>query len=283
MIQESTLYVVATPIGNLRDISLRALDVLMAVDVIAAEDTRNSRKLLVHHSITKKMIALHQHNERAASKKILGLLEAGKSVAYITDVGTPGISDPGAILVNLAREKYCVVPVPGANAALCALSAAGISTAHFLFYGFLPASKVTRRRKLEEIKLLSYILVFYEAPHRILDCIEDLTEVLGADREITIGRELTKLFETIHTCSLGDALVWLNADTNQQRGEFVLIVSGAEVPDKSRISNQAEHTLKLLLKELPLKQAVKLTSDITNENKNQLYKMALLLKEGGGN
>ena len=173
MIQESTLYVVATPIGNLRDISLRALDVLMAVDVIAAEDTRNSRKLLVHHSITKKMIALHQHNERAASKKILGLLEAGKSVAYITDVGTPGISDPGAILVNLVREKYCVVPVPGANAALCALSAAGISTAHFLFYGFLPASKGTRRRKLEEIKSSPYVLVFYEAPHRILDCIKD--------------------------------------------------------------------------------------------------------------
>jgi len=282
MIQKSTLYVVATPIGNLRDISLRALDVLMAVDVIAAEDTRNSRNLLVHHSITKKMIALHQHNERVASKKVLDLLEAGRSVAYITDVGTPGISDPGAILVNLARKNYRVVPVPGANAALCALSAAGISTAHFLFYGFLPASKNTRRRKLEEIKSSPYVLVFYEAPHRILDCIEDLSEVLGAEREITIGRELTKLFETIHTCALGDALAWLNTDTNQQRGEFVLIVSGVEAPDKTRISNQAEHTLKLLLKELPLKQAVKLTSDITNENKNQLYKMALSLKEDEG-
>jgi 16S rRNA (cytidine1402-2'-O)-methyltransferase len=255
----------------------------MAVDVIAAEDTRNSRNLLVHHSITKKMIALHQHNERVASKKVLDLLEAGRSVAYITDVGTPGISDPGAILVNLARKKYSVVPIPGANAALCALSAAGISTAHFLFYGFLPASKSTRRRKLEEIKSSPYVLVFYEAPHRILGCIEDLSEVLGADREITIGRELTKLFETIHTFALGDALAWLNADTNQQRGEFVLIVSGAEVPDKSRISNQAEHTLKLLLKELPLKQAVNLASDITKENKNQLYKIALLLKEDEGN
>ena len=206
---------------------------------------------------------MHQHNEHVASKKVLDLLEAGRSVAYITDVGTPGISDPGAILVNLARKKYSVVPIPGANAALCALSAAGISTAHFLFYGFLPASKSTRRRKLEEIKSSPYVLVFYEAPHRILGCIEDLSEVLGAEREITIGRELTKLFETIHTCALGDALAWLNADTNQQRGEFVLIVSGAELPDKSRISNQAEHTLKLLLKELPLKQAVKLASDIT--------------------
>jgi len=283
MIQKSTLYVVATPIGNLRDISLRALDVLMAVDVIAAEDTRNSRNLLVHHSITKKMIALHQHNERVASKKVLDLLEAGKSVAYITDVGTPGISDPGAILVNLARKNYRVVPVPGANAALCALSAAGISTTHFLFYGFLPTSKSTRRRKLEELKSLPYVLVFYEAPHRILECIIDLSEILETNRQLTIGRELTKLFETIHTCALGDALTWLNTDTNQQKGEFVLIVSGAEAPDKTRISDQARHTLKLLLKELPLKQAVKLTSDITYENKNQLYKMALSLKEDESN
>ena len=283
MIQKSTLYVVATPIGNLRDISLRALDVLMAVDVIAAEDTRNSRNLLVHHSITKKMMALHQHNERVASKKVLDLLEAGKSVAYITDVGTPGISDPGAILVNLARKNYRVVPVPGANAALCALSAAGISTTHFLFYGFLPTSKSTRRRKLEELKSLPYVLVFYEAPHRILECIIDLSEILETNRQLTIGRELTKLFETIHTCALGDALTWLNTDTNQQKGEFVLIVSGAEAPDKTRISDQARHTLKLLLKELPLKQAVKLTSDITYENKNQLYKMALSLKKDQSN
>ena len=283
MILKSTLYVVATPIGNLRDISLRALDVLMAVDVIAAEDTRNSKNLLAHHSITKKMIALHQHNERVASKKILDLLKAGKSVAYITDVGTPGISDPGSILVNLVRENYRVVPIPGANAALCALSAAGISTTHFLFYGFLPSSKSTRRNRLEELRPLPYTLVFYEAPHRILECIKDLSEVLEATRQLTIGRELTKLFETIHTCALRDALTWLNTDTNQQKGEFVLIVSGAEAPDKTKISSQAQHTLKLLLKELPLKQAVKLTSDITCENKKQLYKMALSLKESGPN
>lgn len=279
MIHKSTLYVVATPIGNLRDISLRALDVLMAVDVIAAEDTRNSRNLLAHHSITKKMIALHRHNERVASKKILDLLEKGKSVAYITDVGTPGISDPGAILVNLVKKNYRVVPVPGANAALCALSAAGISTTHFLFYGFLPASTGIRRRKLEELKSLPYTLVFYEAPHRILESVADFSEILEANRQLTIGRELTKMFETIHTGALSDALTWLNADINQQKGEFVLIVSGAKAQDKTRISDQARHTLKLLLKELPLKQAVKLTSDITYENKNQLYKMALLLKE----
>lgn len=282
MIQKSTLYVVATPIGNLRDISLRALDVLMAVDVIAAEDTRNSRHLLSHYSITKKMIALHQHNERTASEKIVGLLATGKSVAYVTDVGTPGISDPGAILVNLVRKNYSVVPIPGANAALCALSAAGIPATHFLFYGFLPTKTGIRRRKLEELRSLTYTLVFYEAPHRILECVTDLSVVLEANRQLTIGRELTKMFETIHTCALGDALTWLNADTNQQKGEFVLLLSGAETPDKSRISNQGQHTLKLLMKELPLKQAVKLASDITYENKNQMYKMALSMKKDEG-
>lgn len=279
MIYKSTLYVVATPIGNLRDISLRALDVLMAVDVIAAEDTRNSRKLLTHHSITKKMVALHQHNEYKVSKRIIDLLKAGKSVAYITDVGTPGISDPGTVLVNLVSKNYRVVPVPGANAALCAISAAGVPVNQFLFYGFLSATKSMRRRKLEKLKFLPYTLVFYEAPHRILECIVDLSEVFEANRQITIGRELTKLFETIHTCTLGDAVTWLKADPNQQKGEFVLIVSGAEIRSKTRISDHAQHTIKLLLKEMPLKQAVRLAADITCENKNQLYKLALSLKE----
>ncbi len=280
MIQKNTLYVVATPIGNLRDISLRALDVLMEVDVVAAEDTRNTRRLLAHHSITKKMMALHQHNERTAAGKIVNLLAAGKSVAFVTDVGTPGISDPGTILVNLVRKKkYNVVPIPGANAALCALSAAGIDTTHFLFYGFLPARTGMRRRKLEGLRSLPYTLVFYEAPHRILECVADLSKVLEANRQLTIARELTKLFETIHTCALGDALTWLNIDANQQKGEFVLLLSGAETPHKIGISDQAQNTLKLLLKELPLKQAVKLASEITGENKNQLYVMALSLKE----
>jgi 16S rRNA (cytidine1402-2'-O)-methyltransferase len=281
MIQKNTLYVVATPIGNLRDISLRALDVLMAVDIVAAEDTRNTSHLLAHYSITKKMVALHQHNERTAAAKIADLLAAGKSVAFVTDVGTPGISDPGAILVNLVKKKnYSVVPIPGANAALCALSASGIATTHFLFYGFLPARTGMRRRKLEELRLLPYTLVFYEAPHRILKCVADLSDVLEANRQLTIARELTKLFETIHTCALGDALTWLNTDANQQKGEFVLLLSGAETPDKIGISDQAQHTLKSLLEELPLKQAVKLASEITGENKNQLYAMALSLKEG---
>ena len=280
MLQKNTLYVVATPIGNLRDISLRALDVLMAVDVIAAEDTRNTRHLLAHYSITKKMMALHQHNERTAATKVVDLLAAGKSVAYVTDVGTPGISDPGTILVNLMKRKnYRVVPIPGANAALCALSAAGIATPHFLFYGFLPTRSEMRKRKLKELKSLPYTLVFYEAPHRILKCVADITEVLEANRQLTIVRELTKLFETIHTCALGDALTWFNTDANQQKGEFVLLLSGAETQDNIGISDQAKYTLKLLLEELSLKQAVKLTSEITGENRNQLYVIALSLKK----
>ncbi len=272
---------VATPIGNLRDISLRALDVLAAVDVIAAEDTRTTAHLLTHHSIAGKMIALHQHNERAAAEKVLALLEKGKSVALVTDAGTPGISDPGAILVNLAHEHgYRVTPIPGANAALCALSAGGITEPHFLFYGFLPPKTGARKRTLEGLKLQPYTLVFYEAPHRILGCVMDLVTVLGAHRQLTLARELTKLFETIHVCALGDALTWLQADANQQKGEFVLLLSGAETQNKSGVSDQTRHTLELLLESLPLKQAVRLAAEITGESRKILYALALSLKVG---
>ena len=276
----STLYIVATPIGNLRDISLRALDILAAVDVIAAEDTRTTAHLLTHHSITKKMMALHQHNERATAKKIVNLLAQGNSVALVTDAGTPGISDPGVILVNTVRDHgYEVVPIPGANAAVCALSAAGIAAPHFLFYGFLPASAGPRRRELEGLKSQPYTLVFYETPHRILECVAALAEVLGTHRQLVIARELTKLFETIHICTLDNALAWLQADTNRQKGEFVLLLSGAEVQKEEGLSDQTQYTLKLLLQELPLKQAVRLATDITGESRNMLYAQALALKK----
>jgi 16S rRNA (cytidine1402-2'-O)-methyltransferase len=279
MISPTTLYVVATPIGNLRDISLRALDILAAVDVIAAEDTRTTAHLLTHHSIVNKMMAVHQHNERAMAKKIVNLLAQGKSVALVTDAGTPGISDPGAILVNLVRDHgYRVVPIPGANAAVCALSAAGIAAPRFLFYGFLPASAGSRRRELEGLKSQPYTLVFYETPHRILECVDDLVQVLGGGRQLVIARELTKLFETIHICTLDNALIWLQADPNNQKGEFVLLLSGAEVQKEKGISDQAQDTLKVLLEELPLKQAVRLATNITGESKNMLYAQALMLK-----
>lgn len=282
MLEKSALYVVATPIGNLSDISLRALDVLAKAEVIAAEHVQNSKHLLAAHAITAKLIALHQHNEAAVAGKIVTLLESGKSVALITDAGTPGISDPGALVVQRVRESgYRVVPVPGANAAICALSAAGMMNPYFLFYGFLPTKSGLRKRELTALKSHPYTLIFYEAPHRILECIADMIDILGAQRGITLARELTKLFETIHSGTLADALSWLQADTNQQKGEFVLLLSGAEAPDKSEISDQARHTLTCLLVELPLKQAVKLTAEITGENKNALYQLALDLKAGG--
>jgi 16S rRNA (cytidine1402-2'-O)-methyltransferase len=280
-ISTSTLYVVATPIGNLRDISFRALDILSAVDIIAAEDTRTTARLLTHYSIAKKMMALHQHNERAMAAKVTNLLTQGKSIALVTDAGTPGISDPGGALVKLVRDQgHKVIPIPGANAAICALSASGIVMPHFLFYGFLPANSGPRKRELEALKPQANTLVFYEAPHRILECVADLADVLGMHRQITIARELTKVFETIHSCALHDARAWLQAEPNRQKGEFVLLVSGAGVQDEGNVSDSARRTLTLLLEELPLKQAVKLAAAIAGESKNTLYALALALKGG---
>ncbi|MBS0424793.1 MAG: 16S rRNA (cytidine(1402)-2'-O)-methyltransferase [Proteobacteria bacterium] len=283
MLEKNALYVVATPIGNLSDISLRALDVLGKVDLIAAEHVQNSQHLLSAHAITTvKWVSLHQHNEMAVSEKILALLDAGKSVALVTDAGTPGISDPGAILVRQVRARgHPVIPVPGPSAAVCAMSAAGIVNPHFLFYGFLPAKSGLRKRELTTLQSYPYTLIFYEAPHRILECVTDMLAIFGTDRELTVARELTKLFETIHTGTLQQVLDWLQADANQQKGEFVLLLSAAEVPEKSDISEQAHHTLACLLAELPLKQAVKLTAEISGENKKALYQLALDLKAAG--
>ena len=281
MLAKSALYVVATPIGNLRDISLRAMDVLASADMVAAEHANITRHLLTSHSIAAKIIALHQHNEVAVSDKIIALLADKKTVALVTDAGTPGISDPGAILVNqVRRHGYQVIPIPGANAAICALSAAGITNPHFLFYGFLPSKPAGRKRALDALKSLPCTLIFYEAPHRILECVSDLAEVFGTQREITFARELTKVFETFHVCKLEDALNWLQTDSNQQKGEFVLLLSGAAAVSKSEISHESQRTLRLLLGEFPLKQAVKLASEITGENRNKLYKLALSLKTG---
>ena len=279
MPEKNALYVVATPIGNLSDISLRALDVLAKVDVVAAEHTQNSAHLLAAHAIRTKLISLHQHNEAAVAGKILTLLASGKNIALVSDAGTPGISDPGALLVGQVRAHgYPIIPVPGANAAVCALSAAGIANPHFLFYGFLPGKSGLRKRELAAVKSHPYTLVFYEAPHRVLESLSDMIDIFGPQREITLARELTKLFETIHTATLEAMLTWLQADVNRQKGEFVLLICGAEAMDKPEISDQARHTLQCLLAELPIKQAVKLTSVITQENKNALYQLALQLK-----
>ena len=273
---EGLLYVVATPIGNLGDITLRALEVLKQVDLIAAEDTRLTGNLLKHFGIASKLISVREHNEQAGALKIIAALRTGLSVALVTDAGTPAVSDPGARVVAAVRAAgWPVTPIPGANAAITALSASGLAAPHFLFYGFLPAKAGERRAALETLKSLPYALVFYEAPHRISDTVADLIMVLGEAREIVFARELTKTFEQFQVCPLGEAGAWLGSDPNHSRGEFVLIVSGAtEVAS----TGTGERTLKILLKELPASQAAKLAAQISGEKKNTLYALALKLR-----
>ena len=263
----------------MRDISLRALDVLTGADTVAAEDTRNSAHLLTHHGITaKRLLALHQHNERGAAAKVIALLAQGQSVALVTDAGTPAVSDPGALVVEEVRAAgYRVIPIPGANAAVAALSAAGLAAPHFLFYGFLPNKSAARCRELQTLLEHPYTLVFYEAPHRIIECVADLRTVFGGERQIVLAREVTKLFESIHRCRLDEAMDWLNSDPNNLRGEFVLLVSAAPARVEG-LSVEAEHVLGVLLHELPLKQAVQLAVQITGSGRNELYQRALALK-----
>lgn len=272
-----TLYVVATPIGNLRDITLRALDILKEAEVIAAEDTRTTSGLLSHFGISAKLVSLHQHNEWERSESILSLLQEGKRVALVSDAGTPAISDPGAHVVRVARAAgFDVVPIPGASAAIAALSVSGLSDGPFLFCGFLPAKASARRKLLASLKELHCALVFYEAPHRISEFAADLLEILGGARTVVFARELTKLFETIHACRLEEALPWL---ASQQRGEFVVIVEGLKPGEETGPSAEGRRILSLLLPALPLRQAVKLASEISGESRNALYELALKMRE----
>ncbi len=274
-----TLYVVATPIGNLGDMTLRAIETLKVVDAIAAEDTRHTSGLLSHFGISKKLIAVHEHNEHQSAERLLTQLKAGENIALVTDAGTPGISDPGAVVVDFVRNAGVkVVPIPGVSAVIAALSVSGISQNGFLFHGFLPASGAARRKALEALKTQTVTLVFYEAPHRIIESVTDMANVLGAERRITFAREITKTFETIYSCNLADAATWLQADSNQQRGEFVLLVEAATVKATEGFSEEVVRILKLLLADFPLKQAVKLTAEITHQKKNDLYEFALTLK-----
>jgi len=275
-----SLYIVGTPIGNLRDITLRALDILKTVDIVAAEDTRVTQGLLNAYGLQKKLVALHEHNEREAAARLVADVAAGKSVAYVSDAGTPGVSDPGAYLARRAREAGLpVFAIPGPSAVAAAQSVAGVGDGRWLFYGFLPNKAAARRKALDALKALPYALVFYEAPHRVRESMADLAAVLGAEREIAIARELTKLFEQVHVCPLGEAEAWLAADENRCRGEFVLIVQGAaaEAPNDQAL----RATLRALLAELPLKQAVALAVKLTGEKKNSVYEMALELQKHG--
>lgn len=269
----------ATPIGNLKDVTLRALEVLKDVETIAAEDTRVTSKLLNHFAIAPgKLIALHGHNEIRAARALIAELEGGRSVALVSDAGTPAFSDPGAHLVAAVREAgFRVVPVPGPNAAAAALSVSGFPGPQFVFYGFLPPRAGERRKALQPLAASPHMVVFYEAPHRVVETLTDLADVFGGARRIVIARELTKLFETLHVCDLQTAPGWLAEDANRTRGEFVLIVEGAQVDPDAAIVH-GKRALEILLEELPVRQAAALAARITGARKNELYALALKLK-----
>ncbi|WP_225771897.1 16S rRNA (cytidine(1402)-2'-O)-methyltransferase [Pseudomonas sp. Marseille-Q5115] len=272
-----TLYVVATPIGNLDDMTPRALNVLKDVAMIAAEDTRHSLRLLQHFGIQTPLAACHEHNEREDGGRFLGKLQAGESVALISDAGTPLISDPGYHLVRQARAAGVkVVPVPGACAVIAALSAAGLPSDRFIFEGFLPAKAAARASRLEALREEPRTLIFYEAPHRILESVQAMEAAFGGDRPAVLARELTKAFETLKGLPLAELRAFIESDSNQQRGECVVLVGGWIAPvGEDAISAEALRVLDLLLAEMPLKKAAALAAQITGVRKNLLYQVAL--------
>ena len=271
-----TLYVVATPIGNLDDISARAQRTLREVALIAAEDTRHSIRLLQHFGIETPLAACHEYNEREQGGRFITRLLAGDDVALVSDAGTPLISDPGYHLVRQARAAGIrVVPVPGACALIAGLSAAGLPSDRFVFEGFLPAKTAGRKARLEALREEPRTLIFYEAPHRILECIQDMAEVFGEARQAVLARELTKTFETLKGLPLGELRDWVAADANQQRGECVLLLAGWEAPEDEGIDAESLRVLDLLLAELPVKRAAVLAAEITGVRKNLLYQAAL--------
>jgi 16S rRNA (cytidine1402-2'-O)-methyltransferase len=274
----ATLYIVATPIGNVTDITLRALQVLALVDAVACEDTRNTGNLLTRFGLSKPLIAAHQHNEREVADKLITRLLQGERIALVSDAGTPGVSDPGARIVDAVRAAGLrVLPLPGASAAITALSASGLVNDRFYFVGFLPAKAKQRESALLELIAVPATLVFYEAPHRILDCVEALAGVFEPTRQVVFARELTKLFEEIHRCPLADALAWVKADVHREKGEYVVLVEGA-VAGSDAEEADAERILNILLSECSVKQAASLAAQITGRKKNALYDRALAIK-----
>jgi len=274
----ATLYIVATPIGNLGDISQRAIDVLTQVDVIACEDTRHTGKLLSAFSIKNKTMSLHDHNERQRQEQVASLLQEGKTIALVSDAGTPLISDPGFHLVRHCRSLGLnVSPVPGACAAISALSVAGLPTDRFSFEGFLPSKSGARQATLSALADESRTMVFYDAPRRAIDTVQDIVATLGGERYIDIARELTKTFETIHSDTADNFLAWLEQDANQLKGEMVLIIEGYKAAE-NEISKEVINTLKLLLAEMKPKKACAIAAEIYGVKKNALYEVALSLK-----
>ena len=277
--QSGVLYVVATPIGNLEDISERARRILAEVDLIAAEDTRHSKKLLSHLGVTTTMLAYHDHNEHRVSADIIDMLKRGKNLALISDAGTPLIHDPGYELVQQAhRDGIKVVPIPGPSALTTALSVAGLSSESFIFEGFVPEKQVARHKHLQSLSAETRTMVFYEAPHRIKAFIDDSAMAFGEDRQACIARELSKLYETINQDTLGNLQLWLLEDDEQRRGEFVVVIRGAENAPQTGES-EAIRIMQILLQSVSVKQAAAMAAEITGLKKNDLYKLALDLKK----
>jgi 16S rRNA (cytidine1402-2'-O)-methyltransferase len=276
--QSGTLYIVATPIGNLGDMVPRAVEILQSVTAIACEDTRHSKKLLDHFAIDKPLFAYHDHSDKKSSDNILARLSSGDDIALISDAGTPLISDPGYRLVRAARQQgIAVIPVPGACAAIAALSVAGLPTDRFRFIGFLPAKTTQRKKVLQELAAVPETMVFYEAPHRILETLRDSLEIFGGEHSGFMAREVSKTFETYLHGTLAELVTAVEADSNQQRGEIVLVLAGRESSDSS-VTVDGEKILRLLLGELPAAKAAALTAKITGGDKKQFYQMALALK-----
>ena len=273
---KGTLYIIATPIGNLDDISARALSILEQVEYIAAEDTRQSKKLLDHYSIKTRVVSHHKFNERKSEQTLLKYLESGSNVALISDAGTPLICDPGSGMVNLCHESGIrVVPVPGASALVATLSVCGFSTDRFVFEGFLPEKKSARIKMLSELKNEVRTMVFYEAPHRILAALDDMIDVFTADRPVFVARELTKKFETLYSGKLCDVRAKLAENVTNQKGEFVVVLKGSQHSPGSIGEINSVNLMVLLLEELPVKKAASIAARVTGESKNNLYKIGL--------
>ena len=280
--KESCFYVVATPIGNLEDLTPRAKRILSSVGLIAAEDTRHTIRLLQHHGIDTRLMACHDHNEERASQKIVAHLRAGQSVALVCDAGTPLISDPGYHVVRAVRHAgFSTVPVPGACALVAALSVSGLPSDRFFFEGFLPAKTVARRKRMAELASFSHTWIVYESPHRIVAMLADLLEVTGPARHVVQARELTKTFETVLSGTVAELHARLTADEQQRKGEFVVLVAGAE-PRVAALDNMPDSVRRVLgelVCQLPVKQACRYLAEITDYTPNDLYQAALLIKQ----
>ncbi len=273
------LYVVATPIGNLADISFRAVEVLKEVDLIAAEDTRHTKKLLDHYDIRTPCIAYHEHNERQITPQLIDRLVQGQALALVSDAGTPLISDPGYHLVDAAHDTHAVriIPIPGPSAVISALAVAGLPNDRFVFEGYLPAKPGARRGRLAELAREARTMVFYEAPHRIAAALTDMAGAFGGERQATYARELTKTFETVQRATLDELVARVQADEDQRRGEFVVVVHGRRVPQQRALEEEHERMLTVLLRHVPVKTAVAIAAELSGEKKNLLYQRAVEL------